>query len=262
VLVGTGDRILIAGFVINGATPKTVLVRALGPTLAGLGVSGALMDPTLSLFNQNGTQIASNDNWSTGGATVTNAAVAVGAYTLQPSTLDSAVLATLNPGVYSAQVSGVGGTTGVALLELYDVNSVAAYASEKMVNISTRGQVGTGDSIMIAGFVVSGTSPKKVLVRGVGPTLTGLGVTGALADPVLRIVRQNGTLVRENDNWSVGNDINLVLDASVKVGAYPLATGSKDAVILMNLMPGVYSAQLSGANNGTGIGLIEVYEVQ
>lgn len=262
VFVGTGEQILIAGFVVNGATPKSVLLRAIGPTLTANGVSGALANPTLFLFNRSGLQIASNDNWSTGGAAVSNAAAAVGAFPLPASSLDSSLVVSLTPGVYSAQVSGVGGTSGIALLEIYDVDSVASYASEKMVNISTRGQVGTGDNVMIAGFVVNGTAPKKVMIRGVGPTLTAAGVTGALADPVLRILRLNGSLVRENDNWSVGNDVNLVNDAAVKVGAFPLATGSKDAVVLMNLMPGVYSAQLSGANGGTGIGLIEVYEVQ
>lgn len=262
VLVGTGDRILIAGFVVGGKSPKSVLIRALGPTLSTFGIAGALSDPALFLFNQGGLQIASNDNWATGGAAVSNAASQVGAYALSPSSLDSSLVITLQPGVYSAQVSGVGGKTGVSLLEIYDVDSVAAYASEKMTNISTRGQVGTGENIMIAGFVVNGSAPKKVLVRGVGPTLAAAGVTGALADPLLKIVRQNGTLVRENDNWSVGNEVNLVSDAASKIGAFPLTAGSKDAVILMNLMPGVYSAQLSGADGGSGVGLIEVYEVQ
>jgi hypothetical protein len=262
VLVGTGDRVLIAGFVVSGSSPKTVLIRATGPALAGYGVAGALADPALFLFNQSGLQIATNDNWGTGGAAVSTAAAQVGAFPLAAGSLDASLILTLTPGVYSAQVSGVGGTTGIALLELYDVDTVGAYSGEKMVNLSTRGQVGTGSNIMIAGFVVSGTSAKKVLIRGVGPALAAAGVTGALADPFLRIVRQDGVIIRENDNWSVGNDVNLVADAASKIGAFPLPAGSKDAVILINLPPGTYNAQLSGADGGTGIGLIEVYEVQ
>lgn len=265
-LVGTGDNILIAGFVVNGTTPKHILIRALGPTLTGLGVTGALADPSLQLFHittKGTTMVAANDNWGTIGATINTLSAQVGASLALPNgSLDAALDVTLNPGLYTANVSGNGGGTGVALVELYDVDTVPAYSTEKMVNISTRGQVGTGDGILIAGFVVNGATPKQVLVRGVGPTLTSQGVAGALADPVLRIVRLDKSVVRENDNWEVGNDVNLVIDAAAKIGAFPLPSGSKDAAILMNLPPGVYTAQLSGNGGSTGVGMIEVYEVQ
>ncbi|OYU98648.1 MAG: hypothetical protein CFE26_27220, partial [Verrucomicrobiales bacterium VVV1] len=180
---------------------------------------------------------------------------------LAANSLDAVVLAQLDPGAYTAQVSGTGGKTGVALVELYDVDTVAAFAPQKLVNVATRGVVGTGENILIAGFVVSGSTSKKLLIRGIGPTLGGLGVTGALADPVLQIIRSDRTVVRENDNWEVGNDSVLVTTATTKVGAFPLAAGSKDAVLLINLPPGTYSATVSGVGGTTGQGLIEVYEL-
>ncbi len=265
-LVGSGDGLLIAGFVVTGASPKHVLIRALGPTLATQGVGGTLANPMLSLFHGS-TMILSNDDWSTGGSAISDAAARVGAQPALPAgSLDAAMLATLNPGVYTAQVSGVAGGTGVALVEIYDADTVPAFSSEKMVNIATRGQVGTGDQVLIAGFVVSGATPKKVLIRGLGPALAGLGVSGTLADPMLRLnrlVNQSWSLVRENDNWEVGNDAALVRAAIVSVGASPpLAAGSKDAALLLLLPPGVYTTQLSGVGNATGVGLIEVYEVR
>ncbi len=264
-LAGTGNNILIAGFVVNGTVPKQILIRAIGPTLAQApySLTGVLPDPQVQLFNSAGAPVVGgyNNDWGSIAGLGTVFAQ-VGAFALPVGSKDSAVLLTLSPGLYTAQVSDVTGATGLALVELYDVDNQAAFSTQKMVNISTRGQVGTGSNILIAGFVVNGTSPKKVLVRGLGPTLATYGVTGVLADPILRIVRpSDGLVIRENDNWEVGNDATLVTDAATRVGAIPLTSGSKDAVILMTLPPGVYTAQLSGVNSGTGIGLIEVYEV-
>lgn len=271
----SGDQVLIAGFVVNGSTSKHVLVRALGPALTPIGVSGALPDPTLQIFRLDTTAgkwvtVDTNDNWGTVGASISAAEQTVGASpTLVSGSLDAAVLETLIPGIYTVVVSGKASATGVALVEIYDVDSVAAYDTERMLNISTRSQVNTGDGILIGGFVVNGSTPKKVLVRGIGPGLISQGIAAAeaLADPVLQVVRydtvaKTWTVVRENDNWELGNDATLVSDAAAKVGAFPLTSGSKDAVILMNLPPGIYSAKLSGNNNTTGIGMIEVYEVQ
>jgi hypothetical protein len=257
--VGTGGNILIAGFVVGGTTPKQVLVRAIGPTLANFGITGALTDSQVELY-KGSTRVALNDNWA-GNAAIAAASNSVGAFPLAANSLDAVVLAQLDPGAYTAQVSGTGGKTGVALVELYDVDNVAAFAPQKLVNVATRGVVGTGENILIAGFVVSGSTPKKLLIRGIGPTLGGLGVTGALADPVLQIIRSDRTVVRENDNWEVGNDSVLVTSATTKVGAFPLAAGSKDAVLLINLPPGTYSATVSGVGGTTGVGLVEVYEV-
>jgi hypothetical protein len=260
--VGTGSNILIAGFVVGGSSTKQILIRAIGPTLSGFGITGALADSQLELFKGT-TRIALNDNWA-GNTAITSASATVGAFQLTANSLDAVVLAQLDPGAYTAQVSGVGGRTGVALVELYDVDSVAAFAPQKLINVATRGVVGTGENQLIAGFVVNGTTTKKVLIRGVGPTLTSLGVTGALADPVLQLIQTKGstrTVVRENDNWETGNDVALITAATTKVGAFPLTSGSKDAVLLLNLPPGTYNATVSGVGGTTGVGLVEVYEV-
>ena len=260
--VGTGSNILIAGFVVGGSSPKQILIRAIGPTLSGFGITGALADSQLELFKGT-TRIALNDNWA-GNTAITSASATVGAFQLTANSLDAVVLAQLDPGAYTAQVSGVGGRTGVALVELYDVDSVAAFAPQKLINVATRGVVGTGENQLIAGFVVNGTTTKKVLIRGVGPTLTSLGVTGALADPVLQLIQTKGstrTVVRENDNWETGNDVALITAATTKAGAFPLTSGSKDSVLLLNLPPGTYNATVSGVGGTTGVGLVEVYEV-
>ncbi len=264
--VGTGSNILIAGFVVGGSTPKQVLVRAIGPTLASFGVTGALADPVLELYRGN-TRIASNDNWD--GTGLQTAANQAGAFPLPVSSADAAVLMTLSPGSYTAQVSGVAGRTGVALVELYDVDTLSPFSQQKVMNVATRGVVGAGQAQLIAGFVVSGNTPKKVLIRGVGPGLAGLFPGMAvLADPLLQLVRTESrpagleyTVVRENDNWEAGNNSALLADAAASVGAFPLAAGSRDAAILLNLPPGTYSAQLSGPGTATGVALVEVYEV-
>ncbi len=263
--VGTGTNVLVAGFVVGGTTPKQVLVRAIGPSLVQFGITGALADPQLQLFGGAGGSVlvSSNNNWG-GTVPLFDASNSVGAFPLSPTSLDAVLLATLAPGNYTAQVSGVGGTSGTALVELYDVDNPTAYSSQKVINISTRAVVGTGQGRLIAGFVISGNTSKKVLIRAVGPTLgaTPFNVPGVLADPVLRLIRNSDNmLVRENDSWEVGNDATLVGDATTKSGAFPLAPGSKDAVILISLPPGTYSAEVTGSGASTGIALVEVYEV-
>jgi hypothetical protein len=163
----------------------------------------------------------------------------------------------------------VGGRTGVALVELYDVDNLSPFSSQKVMNVATRGVVGAGQAQLIAGFVVSGNMPKKVLIRGVGPALSSvLSLSGVLADPSLRLVRTDSvgnvvreTVVRENDNWESGNDSALITDATARVGAFPLPAGSRDAVILINLPPGTYGAQVTGPGSATGVALVEIYEV-
>lgn len=265
--VGTGSNVLIAGFVVGGTTPKQVLIRAIGPSLTQFGITGALADTQLQLYGGQNTNalIASNKHWG-GTVALYNAANTVGAFPLSPTSFDSALLVTLTPGNYSAQVSGVGGTTGTALVELYDVDNPTPYSSQKIINISTSALVGTGQNNLIAGFVVNGTTAKKLLIRAVGPSLAPYVVPGTalLADPFLRIIQIRNTdnlVVRENDNWETGNDISLVSAAAVSAGAFPLAAGGKDAAILITLPPGSYSAQVTGSGATTGIALVEVYEV-
>ncbi|HTZ19755.1 MAG TPA: Ig-like domain-containing protein [Opitutaceae bacterium] len=256
--VGTGGNILIAGFVVNGATPKQVLIRAIGPTLSNYGISSPLANPFLQLY-QGSTLIASNDNWG-GDPAVINAETTAKAFALPAGSLDSAMVATLSPGLYSAQVSGVGNTTGVALVEVYDLDASDPFSSQKVTSVSTRGLVGAGDQVLIAGLNVTGSIPKKVLVRAVGPTLTSFNVSNVLADPVLTIYNGN-TVVRQNDNWENGNDPTLVATATSQIGTFPLPSGSKDSAILMTLPPGLYTAVVSSANGTTGVALVEAYEV-
>lgn len=256
--VGAGDKSLIAGFHVVGTSPKQVLIRAIGPSLAKFGITGALGNPALQLYNGS-TPVESNDNWG-GSARVAAAADQVGAFALPGQSQDSTLLVTLDPGLYTAVVTGAEGETGVAMVEVYDVDATDPFTEQKVINLSSRGEVGTGDRILIAGFVINGSSPKKILIRAVGPTLGEFGVTGTLADPVLQIV-QGSTVVRENDNWETGNVPSLLADASARSGAFALPEGSKDAAILLSLPPGAYTAQVSGAGGTTGVAIVEVYEV-
>ena len=256
--VGTGDRVMIVGFYIDGHTPKQLLIRGIGPGLTPHGVTGVLGDPMLRLFNGDRALVAANDDWA-GNPVLRAAATSVGAFPLADDSLDSVILVTLAPGAYSAQMSGVGNVTGVGLIELYDVDALAPFSSQRLINVSTRGEVGTGNRVLIAGFNVNGSSPKRLLVRGVGPTLANHGVTSAVADPRLQIF-QGQTVIRENDDWANGNDPVAIRTAAASVGAFELVNGSKDAALLITLPPGTYTAQVSTAG-ATGVGLVEVYEV-
>jgi hypothetical protein len=266
--VGTGGNVLITGFVVGGSTPKQVLIRAIGPALTPLGVSGAIADPQLQVFNGAGAAIpgASNDNWNAADAAAMNA---VGAFALPVGSKDAALIITLAPGLYTTQVSGVGGSTGIALIEFYDLDSPSPFSSQKVVNVSTRGQVGKDDAALIAGFVISGNAPKKVLLRAVGgptlATLAALPVSAVLSDPVLTLRRRQSDgsviVVRENDDWESGNDAALISAAADKSGAFPVPSGSKDAMMLISLPPGTYTALVSGNGGGTGVAIVEVYEV-
>ncbi len=257
-LVGTGERVLVAGFVVAGDQPKRLLLRAVGPSLASLGVTGVLANPNLQLYRGQSV-INQNDDWGNN-AEAQAAAAQVGAFPLPAGSLDSALVVTLNPGIYTAVVSGVSAGTGVALVEVFDLDVPEPFTAQKVLNLSTRGDVGAGGRALVVGFVVNGTSAKKVLVRAAGPVLGALGVSGALTDPFLRIF-QGSTVIRENDNWESGNNLALLREGSAKTGAFALPAGSKDAALLLTLPPGSYTAQVSGVGGTTGISLVEVYEV-
>jgi predicted Zn-dependent protease len=270
-VAGSGGAVLIAGLIIGGNTPKQVLVRAAGPALGDFNVPGVLSDPELTLYDSGGKVVARNDNWGSDGNSSTLAATfsRLGAFQFKANSRDAALLVSLPPGNYTAHVSGVSGTTGVALVEAYDADPDAATArTRRLLNIATRGQVGTGDNVLIAGLIVTGPGPRTFLIRGVGPTLgrAPYNVSGALSDPLLQLY-QGETLLRENDDWDSPSNAQAALRAAAtKVGAFSLleerpANSGLDAAMLVTLQPGTYTAKLSGFENVTGIGLIEVYEV-
>ena len=259
---GTGAQTLIVGVAIGGAGTvgtKPVLLRAVGPTLGIFGVPGILVDPKLELFSGS-TKINENDDWA-GNAQILSAASAVGAFALSsPASKDAALY---NPafasGSYSVQITGGGGATGVALAEIYDATAPGAYgpATPRLTNVSARTQVGTGGDILIAGFTIGGLTAKTVLLRAVGPTLGAFGVPGPLADPKLELF--SGTAkINENDDWGGAT---FTAATFLSVGAFPLVATSKDAVLLVTLAPGGYTAQVTGVGATTGVALIEVYEV-
>ncbi len=258
VSAGGGAQTLITGFVIGPGPSKTILIRGIGPGLTAFGVAGALADPQLQLFNSSPTApVATNDNWG-GGAPLTALFASVGAFPLDPVGRDAALQQNLASGSYTAQVSAPAGTSGVALLELYDAEPEGTAAPSRFINVSARAQVGTGGGILIAGFSISGNVPKQVLLRAIGPALSGFGVTGTLANPRLDLYR-GSTVLQSNDDWGGAN---ALTNAFASVGAFALTNAaSRDAALLVTLTPGNYTAQVSGVGNTTGVALVEVYEL-
>ena len=251
--VQTGDGVGIGGFILTGSDPKKVVIRALGPSLTGLGVPGALQDPTLQLHDQTGATIAFNDNWKD---TQQSAIQATG---LAPSDdHEAAMVQTLSPGGYTAIVQGTGITTGVGLIEVYDADT---NANSILANISTRGFAGTGDNVMIGGEIIgrglgaNGAGSVKVLIRGLGPSLTQSNVAGALQDPTLELHDGNGAIIASNDNWK-----DTQQSAIQATGLAP--SDNRESAILTILTKGGYTAILRGKNDMTGIALIEAYKVQ
>lgn len=253
--VGTGANIMVAGFVIEGSTPKDLVIRAVGPKLAEYGVAGELPDPQIALFRSGEeVPVMQVDGWD---ASLSPVFSELGAFSLDGDSASAASRVQLQPGPYTVHVSGVDDATGVALVEVYDA---ATAAPVQMINLSTRGAVGTGSDAMFAGFVITGDSNQRVLIRGVGPTLTDFGVTGALADPFLQL-RSGAELVASNQSWGSLTNQAEVISTTMTVGGFALDAGSDDAVLLVDLAPGSYTVELSGADGGTGVGLVEVYRV-
>jgi sugar lactone lactonase YvrE len=260
--VGTGGNILIAGFAVGGAGTSgaaPLLIRASGPALAAFDVSGLLPDPQLQLF-ENSTLLGSDSSWG-GSTAIATAAASVGAFPWNtPSSHDSALFQTLSAGAYTAQVSGASGDTGIALAEVYDATPSGSRtaSSPRLVNISARTQVGTDANILIAGFVIGGSTSKTVLIRASGPALAAFSVAGFLSDPALQLF-SGSALIDSNIGWGGNSE---VASAAVSVGAFAWASPtSADSALLVTLPPGAYTAQVAGASNDTGIALIEVYEV-
>ncbi len=258
---GSGPQTLIVGVSVGGtgtSGTKNILIRGVGPTLSAFGLTGVLADPQLTVYN--GQTIAdSNDNWS---ATATPVATqsSVGAFALTPGSKDAALIGAGVPaGSYSVQITGVGGTTGLALAELYDLTPASSFTATtpRLNNISARTQVGTGGDILITGFNVSGTGTRRLLIRAVGPTLAAFGVTGTLADPQLAVY-SGQTVVASNNDWNASD---TPVTTQTGAGGFALTPASKDAALIVNLAPGSYTAQVSGVNNTTGVALVEIYEL-
>ncbi len=259
----SASGVLQTGFAISGTAPRTVLLRAAGPSLGAFGVSGALAAPRLQLLDGAGNLLGANSGW---GATAANlaavsaAAARTGAFPFSASTsADAAMVVTLPPGTYSMLVLDGTGAGGITLAEIYDADSGAG---SQIVNLSIRGNVNPGDGAFLSGFVLTGNATQRLLVRGDGPSLTQFGVPGALANPVVSVFTGSGQLLSSNDNWSqtAGDALSLAA-AARSVGAYPLAVGSADAALSLTLVPGTYTVQVSSATSATGAALIEVYEL-
>jgi hypothetical protein len=238
----------IGGVIVTGTVPKRVLIRAIGPSLTGFGVPNVLADPLLELHGPGAFATITNNDWRQTQETEVQA-------TGIPPTDDreSAIVATLAPGAYTAIVMGNGNTSGVALVEVYDLNQAA---DSKLVNLSTRAFVSTDDNIVIAGFMLGGHSTAdRVVVRGIGPSLTALGMNNALANPVLELRDSNGLLVMENNDWQDNPSSAAELTAA---GLAPI--NNLESAMAVILPAGSYTALLSGWNGGTGVGVVEVYD--
>jgi hypothetical protein len=245
--VQTGDNAGIGGFIITGSAPKHVLLRAIGPSITG--ISGVLADPVLELHRP-GAPTINNDNWRDDPAQE----AAILATGIAPTNnLESAIDTTLNPGAYTAVVRGKNNTSGIGLIEVYDLSQAVL---AKLGNISTRALVGTGNDIVIAGFVLGNQGgDDRLVARGIGPSLTAFGVPNALANPTLELRDSNGALLIANNDWQDDPAQAAELTAAGLAPTNPLESG-----IAATLPPGAYTALLAGQNNGTGVGLVEVYD--
>jgi hypothetical protein len=248
--VETGDKVLIGGFIVEGSVPKPLLLRGLGPSLNAFGLNNLLLDPILELRGPDGL-IMTNDNWMENPQRAQFEGTA-----FQPSdNRESVVLATVPPENYTVILSGVGGTTGVGLMEIYDRNQ--AVASE-LGNFSTRGFVQTGNNVMIGGFILGGeTGNADIAVRGIGPSLANFGVTDFLADPVIELRNQDGTLLAANDDWMDDPVSAAQLTASGLAPNHP-----DESALFTSLPPGQFTAILAGKNGTVGVGLVEVYNLR
>ncbi|MDO8545308.1 MAG: hypothetical protein Q7S40_33115 [Opitutaceae bacterium] len=259
--VGAGLSQMIVGFVLSGN--KSMLVRAAGPALAAFGVPDPLPDPQLTLLVPGSDPIATNDNWPLGGAT---AALfnRLGAFPFNAASLDAALLLPLEAQSFTAVVAGATtsgtGATGIALVEAYDADAApGAPANPRLLNLSTRGDVGVGENALVAGFVLTGSQPRRILVRAVGPSLSAFGVSGPLGDPLLSLFRGDERIA-SNDDWEISRSGAAVAATAQQVGAFALAPASLDAALLITLAPGSYTAVVTGLGGTTGIALVEVYD--
>jgi hypothetical protein len=245
-IVFTGDSVLIGGFIITGTEPKTMVLRALGPSLTGFGLSGVLNDPVLRVYNSSSTLIATNDDWQSD----PNHFIVESNGLAPTNLLESATVQTLAPGAYTVIVTGKNSAQGIALVELYDLSPES---NSQLANMSTRGSVGTLDNVLISGFIVGDVGSTTVVVRAIGPSLAASGLSGVLSDPKLTIYDSTGTAIASNDNWQ--DNVNSIdIQKNALAPPNPL-----ESALVLHLPAGAYTAIESGADGGTGIGLVEVY---
>ena len=241
---------MIAGFIITGNSPKPVVMRGIGPSLAAFGLTDLLLDPILELHGSNGSLIFRNDNWKDDQRSLIEGTL------FQPSDdRESVILATLTPAAYTAILTGKNNTTGVGVVEAYDNNQAL---DSQLANISTRGFVQSGSNVMIGGFILGGSSnTTRIALRGIGPSLAQFGLNPVLADPTLELHNTNGTTLIANDNWTD----DPVSAAQLTANGLALSD-PKESGIFTSLPAGQFTAILAGKSGGTGIGLIEVYNLK
>ena len=244
--VGTGNDVLIGGFIITGSTNKTVVVTAIGPSLVAAGLANAIPNPTLTLVRADGTIVATNDDWGS----APNAAQIQASGFAPTNPLEPAIMATLPPGAYTAIVADATGQSGVGMVAAYEVD----HPETPLVNVSTRGQVLTGNDVMIGGFVVSGDIAQTVVVRASGPSLAQAGIANPLANPTLTLVRSSdGAVVGTNDDWGTAPNAGQLQSIGLAPG-HP-----NESAMLVTLPPGAYTAIVAGAGGTTGVGTVEVF---
>jgi hypothetical protein len=247
--VTPGQGALIGGFIVSGSDSKTVVLRALGPSLAAGGLEGVLGDPVIDLYNAAGQLVATNDNWQTdpnAGQTMADG--------LAPSDASEAALrVSLAPGAYTAVVTGKAATSGIGLMEVYDLSPTT---NSTLANISTRGMVGNDSDLLIAGFILGAIDSSTVVVRALGPSLASSGITDPLADPSFTVYDQNGVALATNDSWQQDSN---TLDLEEN---HLAPSNAAEAATILHLPVGAYTAVTSGADGGTGVALIEVYNLE
>jgi hypothetical protein len=246
--------------VIAGSGIEALLIRGAGPGLTQFGVTGVLAQPSLSVIDQaTGSTVATNTGWGTNPnpAQIASVAAQVGAFPFASGSADCAMIVNLPAGAYTVEVAGVGSTTGVALAEVYEVSS----SDTRLINISTRAQVGTGANIIIIGFVISGSGSEELLVRGDGPSLTQFGVADVLRQPSLSLFSGQAMLA-SNTGWETNVYPAQLASFATDIGAFALPANSADCSVVVSLLAGVYTAEVSGVNGTTGVALAEGYEVQ
>ena len=240
---GVGDDVIVGGFIVSGTTNKRIVLRALGPSLTQYGVGGALADPVISLYDSGGVLMASNDNRLDLGGVVNPL--------LPPNPAEAYLTAILPPGSYTTVVEGVSGSAGVALVEAYDITP----ADSRVGNISTRGDITFAGDVMVGGFIIGGSDSTQVIVRALGPSLAPFGIANPLPNPALEIYDSNGAQVAANDDWR------STQAQEIQATGLP-PTNNRESAIVTTLGPGNYTAVVHDAGQGSGIGLVEVYNLE